>query len=54
MEAFVFPAILAAGGFCAWMIDGGPNKIFAERRRAAEANARAEELRLERAKLDRK
>lgn len=49
MEVFALPLVVVAMGFFFWMMNGGPNSIFVERRKTAEANARAEELRLERA-----
>jgi hypothetical protein len=40
-------------GMSAWFYSGGPQAMFAERRKAAEANARAEEAKLEQKRLDR-
>lgn len=60
MEFLAFPLGLIALGIVFWMIDGGPQNFFVQRRRiaeaksrTAEANARAEQARLERARLER-
>ena len=59
MLYIAMPLTIVAVAIMMWLCYDGPQKIFAERRlaaeanaRAAEANLRAEELKLERAKLE--
>lgn len=52
MEFLALPLILLALGIYFWLVLGGPQRIFAERRRTAEANAEAEIAKLERARLE--
>lgn len=52
MEYLAIPLMIIAVGIMIWIMDNGPQKIFAERRRTAEANAEAEIAKLERARLE--
>lgn len=53
MEIFAFPLIILAVAVAIWIMSDGPGRVFADKRKAAEANARAEEAKLQRAKLER-
>ena len=53
VEYLAIPLILLVIVLGVWIRDEGPQEIFREIRKAAEANARAEEARLEQKRLDR-
>ncbi len=53
MEWLMLPLFFVSVGFFVWIADGGPQSITRQLRYRAEANARAEESKLERIRLER-